>query len=170
MSKKQNTVLQMVQSGQGALDTFKTRQCACGCGVTFMMTAKEGRRQYLNDTHKKRAARQRAKTRQSEARVSLTAKGWVYLHGTDTDYEKQWQSMSDRERAIVQMLCDYALEPVAMLQEFDKLFPGLVAFWTRYQAPRYQREIVDSWHADINTDGDALDMSRYGDALAGEGI
>lgn len=50
---------------QMGLPTLEWYMCMCGCGSSFLQGEKGRKREYLNDSHKKRAYRDRTKEREA---------------------------------------------------------------------------------------------------------
>lgn len=88
------------------------------------MAAKTKRpRLYLNDTHKKRAARARDKERRTETTVKLTPKGWLYWYAKEPDeVERLWRNLSHTEQQVIQFLCDTGMEPYLLRNLVITLF------------------------------------------------
>lgn len=112
-----------VQTGQARLAGIEQVLCKCGCGKYFMAAKTPRMREYLNDTHKKRAARARAKERRTDSRVKLTPKGWLYLHAPgDRERQVLWELMSEPEQAVIKLICETGLEPLAIKAAAGMLF------------------------------------------------
>jgi len=80
-------------------------------------------REYLNNTHKKRAARQREKLARTETRVRLTPKGWLYWNSqSEPQLAKYWEEFSPKEKALIQFMCDTGIEPGELYQLWYFLF------------------------------------------------
>lgn len=97
-------------------------QCACGCGQYFMAAVTPRMRQYINEAHKKRAARARAKARRENDRVLLQPRGWVYMH-TESEEERDmlWQTMDGTQRALVSLMCEFGYSLRDLRQAIDWL-------------------------------------------------
>lgn len=108
---------------QPTLPGLESALCGCGCGKYFMRSTRGRKRQYINNTHKVRAARALAKARQGNSTVRLQPLGWLYLRsGENRDIVEQlWHEMDWKEREVIRALCalpmgaDELVEGVRML-------------------------------------------------------
>lgn len=97
---------------QARLDGIEQVLCKCGCGHYFMAAKTPRMREYLNDTHKKRAARARAKARTTDDTVRLTGKGWLYMNtGAQDDLDLLWENFEPNEQAIIMFICNTGIQP-----------------------------------------------------------
>lgn len=98
-------------------------QCACGCREYFMRIATGRKREYINGTHKKRAARAREKLARTETTVSLTPKGLVYFNTKDeSEFMRLWEGFTPVEQRVVAFMCENDLTPVHMTHLVERLF------------------------------------------------
>ena len=96
-----------IREGSDLFSDVSQKVCACGCGSTFLISGKGKKRLYLNDTHKKRAARKLKKERQTETRHRLTPVGWLYLATKDSEMAwKLWEQFTPLEREIIWFICE----------------------------------------------------------------
>jgi hypothetical protein len=108
---------QMVLSG------VEMAWCKCGCGQSFMRAARGRRREYINKTHKKREARRLAKSRQTDTRVSLAPKGYLYLNARDNrEISALWGAMTPSQKVVITALCETGLEPQTLIDTTVDLF------------------------------------------------
>lgn len=110
-------------------DNVVSVRCACGCGQWFIAAKTPRMREYLNDTHKKRAARRRAKERRELATVKLAPKGWYYLNvDSERSRETLWELSTKIERDLITLMCEkgYTLE---------ELHTGMSLLYTSIEIP-----------------------------------
>lgn len=111
------------QTSQALLPTIEQVLCACGCGQYFMAQKTPRKRLYLNNTHKKRAARNRQALQRKNGTVRLTPKGWVYWQCQDqAQLERYWREFSPFEQALIQVLCDTGKTPEELFETVYFLF------------------------------------------------
>lgn len=116
-----NKTRQLGKGGQMTLQGVVSVFCECGCGQSFMATKTPRMRQYINDTHKKRAARKR----KEEQRIKLTPKGWAYLATKDDEeLAKQWEHMTRAERELIALVCNMGISPFEIKEAYHQLFVG----------------------------------------------
>lgn len=98
------------QAGQGGiqmgLPTLDWKMCKCGCGSQFLLSGKGRAREYFNDSHKKRAYRDRM-----AERANTDAQSFQIWQGVSDDmlaeacfsdpeqYETQW-AWYERDRRV----------------------------------------------------------------------
>ena len=98
-------------------------------GQYFMATVTPRMRQYLNDTHKKRAARAREKETRTETQAKLAPRGWLYLQNLHDEYrEHLWQTMNEDERAVIGLMCETGMS-------MDRLHVVVNALFEKVEVP-----------------------------------
>jgi hypothetical protein len=99
------------------------RLCACGCGTYFTAFDKGHLRKYLNNTHKKRAQRERENERRQDTPVVLTATGWLYLKTDDkSELDNLWDKFTDVERRLIELVCWYGFTPTDIMNAANRLW------------------------------------------------
>ena len=113
-----------METNQIMLPGLESTLCACGCNKYFMRSTRGRKRQYINATHKKRAARALAKQRQSNTRVRLQPLGWLYLRsGENKDMvEHLWHEMDWKEREVIRALCSLPMGADELVRGVEMLF------------------------------------------------
>lgn len=113
----------IINPEQGILPGLELAWCKCGCNQSFMRVAKGRRREYINDTHKKREARRLEKLRRTDTRVRLAPMGYLYLHASDNrEISALWDAMSATDKAVITALCDTGLTPTELTRALNDLF------------------------------------------------
>jgi len=82
--------------------------CKCGCGMYGFRKATGRKREYINDTHKKRVMRAKRKAKQTDTHILLTAKGIAKareLAGANMDY--LWDVVTSDEQWVLHLAAQH---------------------------------------------------------------
>lgn len=110
-------------TSQALLPTIEQVLCACGCGQYFMAQRTPRKRLYLNNTHKKRAARSRKALERKNGTVSLTPKGWVFWYSDNDEQRAElWSQMSPDQQVVVEFLCQTCWSPERLAAVWQDMF------------------------------------------------
>lgn len=110
-------------TNQMVLPGLEQALCKCGCNEYFMRVAKGRRREYINATHKKRAARRLAKERRVDTPVRLGPLGYLYLRTTHEDTARHlWSQLGGPERAVLTALCATGMSAEQIISAVTFLF------------------------------------------------
>jgi len=112
-----------VETNQIALPGLETFLCECGCNQYSMRSTRGNPRRYINDTHKKRAARQRESIARTDGRVKMTPKGYLYLTTTNkSELEALWEELAPQQQAVIRMMCETGFDACDIQAALTGLF------------------------------------------------
>lgn len=101
---------------QSLFENTEQYLCKCGCGLYGFRKATGRKREYINDTHKKRVMRAKRKAAQTDTRILLTAKGIAKareMAGADINY--LWDIVTGDEQWVLHLAAQHP--------------SGIEAFW-----------------------------------------
>lgn len=117
--------------------------CKCGCGQYGFTKATGRKREYINDTHKKRVMRARRKERSENTPVRLTVKGMRLADKmAGREYSSLWENLTAGEQWVVHLAANHP--------------QGYHGFWTSVLMLTKRQ---DSWWQ-VNVGGNE-DMNDY---------
>lgn len=105
--------------------------CGCGCGQYGFRRARGRKREYINQTHKKRAQRARQKAVLSNAEPKLTAvQLWKAKQMANRDYSSLWENLTAGEQWVVHLAAQHPEGYEGFWQSIVRLTKRQDSWWS----------------------------------------